>query len=195
MGGRSMPEAAMMMVPEAWQKACVDAAGETRLLSVSFVFDGALGWPRHRLHFTDGTMIGATLDRNGLRPSRYYTTHDDKVIMASEVGVLSVSPGNVKHKGRLHPGLMFIIDFEQGRMIPDDEAKQKNGFKKTRMANGLRNRRLCSSGCQGRKRAAGFRDHLAAFEPNEKPFTVLIPILFWHACRLSVSPPKPCSSC
>ncbi|MFT5804595.1 MAG: glutamate synthase (NADPH/NADH) large chain, partial [Candidatus Paceibacteria bacterium] len=73
--------------------------------------------------FTDGDYIGAVLDRNGLRPSRYYVTHDDRVIMASEVGVLPVDPTNVKFKGRLQPGKMFLIDFEQGRMIPDEELK------------------------------------------------------------------------
>ena len=69
--------------------------------------------------FTDGHYIGATLDRNGLRPSRYYLTHDDRVIMASEVGVLPVDPKLVKLKGRLQPGRMFLVDFEQGRLIPD----------------------------------------------------------------------------
>ncbi|MEX2326199.1 MAG: glutamate synthase central domain-containing protein, partial [Pseudomonadales bacterium] len=73
--------------------------------------------------FTDGQYIGAVLDRNGLRPSRYYVTHDDKVIMASEVGVLEVDPANVKLKGRLQPGKMFLINFEEGRLVPDDELK------------------------------------------------------------------------
>jgi len=75
--------------------------------------------------FTDGNYIGAVLDRNGLRPSRYYVTKDDKVIMASEVGVLPVDPSNVLMKGRLQPGKMFLIDFEQGRMVPDEEIKEK----------------------------------------------------------------------
>jgi glutamate synthase (NADPH/NADH) large chain len=74
--------------------------------------------------FSDGQYIGAVLDRNGLRPSRYYLTHDDKVIMASEVGVLQVDPTNVKLKGRLEPGKMFLLDFEAGRLIPDEEVKQ-----------------------------------------------------------------------
>ncbi|GIS76467.1 MAG: hypothetical protein CM1200mP12_21860 [Gammaproteobacteria bacterium] len=65
------------------------------------------------------------LDRNGLRPSRYYVTKDDKVIMASEVGVLPVDPSNVLMKGRLQPGKMFLIDFEEGRMVPDEEIKEK----------------------------------------------------------------------
>jgi glutamate synthase (NADPH/NADH) large chain len=73
--------------------------------------------------FTDGKYIGAVLDRNGLRPSRYYLTHDDRVIMASEVGVVPVDPAKVKQKGRLQPGRMFLVDFEQGRLVPDEELK------------------------------------------------------------------------
>src|SRR5262245_40718045 len=74
--------------------------------------------------FTDGTVIGAVLDRNGLRPSRYYVTKDGLVIMASEVGVLDVPPDNVARKGRLQPGRMFLVDMEQGRIIEDEEVKQ-----------------------------------------------------------------------
>ena len=73
--------------------------------------------------FTDGRQIGAVLDRNGLRPSRYYVTKDDLVIMGSEVGVLDVAPENVLLKGRLQPGRMFLVDLEQGRIIADDELK------------------------------------------------------------------------
>ena len=75
--------------------------------------------------FTDGNYIGAVLDRNGLRPSRYYLTQDDRVIMASEVGVLPIEPENVAAKGRLEPGKMFLIDFHQGRLIPDEELKHE----------------------------------------------------------------------
>ncbi len=75
--------------------------------------------------FTDGTMIGATLDRNGLRPSRYYVTKDDLVIMASEAGVLPIAPERVAHKGRLQPGRMFLVDMEEGRIVADDEIKEK----------------------------------------------------------------------
>ena len=75
--------------------------------------------------FTDGTYIGAVLDRNGLRPSRYYITDDDRCIMASEVGVIPVDPATVVAKGRLQPGRMFLIDFDQGRMIPDEELKNE----------------------------------------------------------------------
>src|SRR5207249_7474855 len=75
--------------------------------------------------FTDGIRIGAVLDRNGLRPSRYYVTKDDLVIMASEVGVLDIAPDRVLQKGRLQPGRMFLVDIEQGRIVADEEIKQQ----------------------------------------------------------------------
>ena len=75
--------------------------------------------------FTDGRVIGATLDRNGLRPARYVVTHDDLVIMASETGVLDVPPEHVKKKGRLQPGKMFLVDTVEGRIVSDKEIKQK----------------------------------------------------------------------
>ena len=124
MNGRSLQEAVMMMVPEAWQK--------NELMSEEkrsfYEYNSALMEPWDgpaSIAFTDGRYIGAVLDRNGLRPSRYYLTHDDRVIMASEVGVVPVDPANVKHKGRLEPGRMFLIDFEQGRLIPDAELKEE----------------------------------------------------------------------
>jgi glutamate synthase (NADPH) large chain len=122
MTGRTLQEAVMMMVPEAWQKhAGMDA--EKRAFYEYFScmmepWDGPAS-----IVFTDGHYIGATLDRNGLRPSRYYVTRDDRVIMASEVGVLPVDPSSVVQKGRLQPGRMFLIDFVEGRLIPDDELK------------------------------------------------------------------------
>src|SRR5690606_31576591 len=75
--------------------------------------------------FSDGVSIGAVLDRNGLRPSRYYVTSDDLVIMASEVGVLPVDPSTVIQKGRLQPGRMFLVDTKEGRIVPDEEIKEK----------------------------------------------------------------------
>ncbi len=122
MNGRTLQEAIMMMVPEAWQKH-ETMPEEKRAFYEYFSclmepWDGPAS-----IVFTDGHYIGATLDRNGLRPSRYYITHDDRVIMASEVGVLPVDPVIVKEKGRLQPGKMFLIDFEQGRLIPDEELK------------------------------------------------------------------------
>ncbi|TWT38289.1 Ferredoxin-dependent glutamate synthase 1 [Posidoniimonas corsicana] len=123
MNGRTLQEAVMMMVPEAWQNH--DTMSEAK--RGFYEYHSALMEPWDGpacIGFTDGKYIGATLDRNGLRPSRYYVTHDDRVIMASEVGVVDIDPENVKEKGRLQPGRMFLVDFEQGRMIPDAELKQ-----------------------------------------------------------------------
>ena len=123
MAGRSLPEAVMMMVPEAWQNH--DSMPEDK--RAFYEYHSALQEPWDgpaSISFTDGNVIGATLDRNGLRPSRYYVTKDDRVIMASEVGVLDIDPANVKEKGRLQPGKMFLVDFKQGRLIPDEELKK-----------------------------------------------------------------------
>ena len=122
MNGRTLQEAIMMMVPEAWQKH-ETMPEEKRAFYEYFSclmepWDGPAS-----IAFTDGHYIGATLDRNGLRPSRYYITHDDRVIMGSEVGVLPVDPSIVKEKGRLQPGKMFLVDFQAGRLIPDEELK------------------------------------------------------------------------
>ncbi len=122
MSGRTLQEAVMMMVPEAWQKH--EAMPEKKRAfyeyhsAVMEPWDGPAS-----ITFTDGQYIGAVLDRNGLRPSRYYITRDDRVIMASEVGVLPVEPSQVVSKGRLQPGRMFLVDFRQGRLIPDEELK------------------------------------------------------------------------
>lgn len=120
--GRSLPHVMMMLIPEAWD-------GNDKMDPVRKAFyeyhaclmepwDGPAS-----ISFTDGKMIGATLDRNGLRPSRYCVTHDDRVIMASESGALPVLPELVKKYGRLHPGKMFVVDMEQGRIIADEELK------------------------------------------------------------------------
>ncbi len=124
MGGRSLPHAMMMMIPEPW-------AGHESMSDEKKAFyeyhsclmepwDGPAS-----VAFTDGTMIGATLDRNGLRPSRYYVTKDDLVIMASEAGVLPVEPDRVAFKGRLQPGRMFLVDMEEGRIVADEEIKKR----------------------------------------------------------------------
>ena len=120
--GRSLPEAVMMMIPEAWQ----NHHSMSEAKRAFYEYHSALQEPWDgpaSISFTDGHYIGAVLDRNGLRPSRYYVTHDDRVIMASEVGVLEVDPANVRQKGRLQPGKMFLVDFEQGRIIADEELK------------------------------------------------------------------------
>ena len=123
LSGRSLQESVMMMIPEAWQSDINMAQSKKDF----YEYHSALMEPWDgpaSIVFSDGQYIGAVLDRNGLRPSRYYITHDDKVIMASEVGVVQVDPANVKIKGRLQPGKMFLLDFEQGRLIPDEELKQ-----------------------------------------------------------------------
>ncbi len=129
MTGRTLQEAIMMMVPEAWQKH--DTMSQEKRAFYEYFSCMMEPWDGPAsIVFTDGHYIGATLDRNGLRPSRYYLTTDDRVIMASEVGVLPVDPSIVKEKGRLQPGRMFLIDFEQGRLIPDDELKSSFAAKR-----------------------------------------------------------------
>jgi glutamate synthase (NADPH/NADH) large chain len=121
--GRSLPHVMMMMIPEAWdgneQMDPVKKAFYEFHASFMEPWDGPAS-----ISFTDGKVIGATLDRNGLRPSRYCITTDDRVIMASETGVLPIDPKLIKEKGRLQPGKMFVVDLEEGRIISDDEIKQ-----------------------------------------------------------------------
>jgi glutamate synthase (NADPH/NADH) large chain len=122
MSGRSLPEALLMMIPEAWQQ----HTGMSDEKKAFYEYHSCLIEPWDgpaSIAFSDGSCIGAVLDRNGLRPSRYYITDDDICIMASEVGVVPVDPAKVVEKGRLQPGRIFLIDFEQGRMIPDEELK------------------------------------------------------------------------
>jgi glutamate synthase (NADPH) large chain len=140
LGGRSLPEVVMMMIPEAWQNH--DLMPEYKRAFYEYhsclmePWDGPAS-----VVFTDGRYIGAVLDRNGLRPSRFYLTTDDRVIMASEVGVLKVDPKIVKAKGRLQPGRMFLVDFEQGRLIPDEEVKRDIATRRP-YAEWLKNQRI-----------------------------------------------------
>lgn len=122
--GRSLPHVMMMLIPEAWdgndQMDPVKKAFYEYHASIMEPWDGPAS-----ISFTDGKMIGATLDRNGLRPSRYCVTTDDRVIMASETGALPVDPAIIKENGRLQPGKMFVVDMEQGRIISDEELKRQ----------------------------------------------------------------------
>ncbi len=122
--GRSLPHVMMMLIPEAWDNdEKMDPARKA-----FYEYHACLMEPWDgpaSISFTNGKMIGATLDRNGLRPSRYCVTHDDYVIMASETGALPVDPKNVKKYGRLHPGKMFVVDMEQGCILKDEELKEK----------------------------------------------------------------------
>jgi len=122
MSGRSLPHAIMMMVPEPWE----NHAEMTEEKKAFYEYHSCLIAPWDgpaAIAFTDGRSIGAVLDRNGLRPSRYYITTDDLVIMASEAGVLQIEPSRILRKGRLQPGQMFLVDTEQGRIVPDEEIK------------------------------------------------------------------------
>jgi glutamate synthase (NADPH/NADH) large chain len=123
LGGRSLPEAMMMMIPEAWENhesmSMAKRAFYEYHANLMEPWDGPAS-----VAFTDGRYIGAVLDRNGLRPSRYCVTTDGRVVMASEVGVLDIPADQIKSKGRLQPGRMFLVDFEQGRIIDDEELKQ-----------------------------------------------------------------------
>ena len=123
LAGRSLPHAVLMMIPEAWQNNDRMDAKKRAF----YEYHGSLMEPWDgpaSVAFTDGTVIGAVLDRNGLRPSRYWVTDDDLVVMASESGVLDIAPERVVKKGRLQPGRMFLIDTEQRRIIEDEEIKR-----------------------------------------------------------------------
>jgi glutamate synthase (ferredoxin) len=123
LSGRSLPHAMMMMVPEPWSRhETMDPARRA-----FYQFHSSLMEPWDgpaAIAFTDGVQIGATLDRNGLRPGRFYVTTDDMVVMASEAGVLEIAPERIRRKGRLQPGRMFLVDTAQGRIVEDDEIKR-----------------------------------------------------------------------
>jgi len=122
LGGRSLPHAVLMMIPEAWENhEALDPD-----LRAFYAYHATLMEPWDgpaALTFTDGTLIGAVLDRNGLRPGRYWITDDGLVVLASETGVLDVDPARVVRKGRLEPGRMFLVDTGSGRVIDDQEIK------------------------------------------------------------------------
>ena len=129
LGGRTLPHAMMMVIPEAWSTnphmPHYKRAFYEYHASLTEPWDGPAA-----MVFTDGKMVGGTLDRNGLRPCRYTVTHDDLVILGSETGVLPVQPEEVKHKGRLQPGRMFLVDTVQGRIIEDEEIKRHYGTRR-----------------------------------------------------------------
>ncbi|HEX7601985.1 MAG TPA: glutamate synthase central domain-containing protein, partial [Polyangiaceae bacterium] len=122
--GRSLPQVMMMLVPEAW----VHDPAMSPEKKAFYEYHGCLVEPWDgpaALCFTDGVQIGATLDRNGLRPAKYVVTNDGLVVLASELGVLSLDPKTVVEKGRLQPGKMFLVDVDEGRIVSDEEIKQQ----------------------------------------------------------------------
>lgn len=122
LGGRSLPHSVLMMVPEAWENhASMDPARRAFYQYHSTMMEP---WDGPAcVTFTDGTQVGAVLDRNGLRPGRYWVTDDGLVVLSSEVGVLDIDPAKVVRKGRLQPGKMFLVDTAEHRIVEDDEIK------------------------------------------------------------------------
>lgn len=124
LGGRSLPHAVLMMIPEAWENHTTMDPKRRAFYqfhaSLMEPWDGPAS-----VTFSDGTMVGAVLDRNGLRPARWWRTADDRVVLASETGVLDVPPDQVVAKGRLRPGRMFLVDTAAGKIVDDDEVKSK----------------------------------------------------------------------
>ncbi len=124
MTGRSLPEVMMMLVPEAWEKNPDMSEAKRAFYEYNSClmepWDGPASIP-----FTDGNYIGAVLDRNGLRPSRYSVTKDGYVVMSSETGVLDIAPENIEFHGRLEPGKMFLVNMEEGRIVNDEEIKEE----------------------------------------------------------------------
>jgi glutamate synthase (ferredoxin) len=124
MTGRSLPEVMMMLIPEAWEKNSEMSESKKAFYEYNSClmepWDGPASIP-----FTDGNFIGAVLDRNGLRPSRYSVTKDGYVIMSSEIGVIEIAPENVVQHGRLEPGKMFLVNMNEGRIVNDEEVKEE----------------------------------------------------------------------
>jgi glutamate synthase (NADPH/NADH) large chain len=124
MGGRSLPHAVLMMIPEAWQNnPNMDPARRA-----FYEYHSALMEPWDgpaNISFTDGTLIGSVLDRNGLRPGRFWVTEDGFVVLASESGVLEIEQSKIVRKGRLQPGRMFLVDTAKGRIVEDEEIKSE----------------------------------------------------------------------
>ena len=124
LGGRSLPHAILMMIPEAWE----NHATMSKARRDFYAFHASMMEPWDGpacVTFTDGRQVGAVLDRNGLRPSRFWVTDDGLVVLASEVGVLDIPAEKIVRKGRLQPGRMFLVDIEEGRIIEDDEIKDQ----------------------------------------------------------------------
>ncbi|MFZ3021291.1 MAG: glutamate synthase large subunit [Candidatus Nanopelagicaceae bacterium] len=124
LGGRSLPHSILMMIPEAWENHA--SMSESRKDFYAFHASLMEAWDGPAcVTFTDGSQVGAVLDRNGLRPSRFWVTEDGLVVLASEVGVLDIATERIVRKGRLQPGKMFLVDIEAGRIIEDEEVKEE----------------------------------------------------------------------
>lgn len=162
LAGRTLPEALLMMIPEAWE----NQADMDPDLAAFYEYHSFLMEPWDgpaSLAFTDGRKIGAVLDRNGLRPSRYIVTKDGMVVMSSEVGVLDIEPENILVKGRLHPGKIFLVDLEAGRIIDDGEIKT-SCVKSRPYKNWVDENRLVAGELPAGELAAGSKNPEARFQ-------------------------------
>ena len=178
--GRSLPEVMMMMVPEAWEKHKSMSKEKKAFYefnsSIMEPWDGPASIP-----FTDGKFIGALLDRNGLRPSRYTVTKDGYVIMSSETGVVDIEPKNIKSHGRLEPGKMFLVDMNEGRIVEDEEIKNqivnKYPYKKWVDENVLRLKDVPYTGNKTPKEKIDFETRLRIFGYTQEDLkTIILPM-------------------
>jgi len=178
--GRSLPEVMMMMVPEAWEKH--KSMSDQKKAFYEFnscimePWDGPASIP-----FTDGKYIGALLDRNGLRPSRYSVTKDGYVIMSSETGVVDIEPSNIEKHGRLEPGKMFLVDMNKGRIIEDEEIKNeivsKYPYRKWLNENTLPLKLVPYTGNKTAKEKLDFETRLRVFGYTEEDLkTIILPM-------------------
>ena len=180
MTGRSLPEIMMMLVPEAWEKH-QSMSDEKKAF---YEFNGCMMEPWDgpaSIPFTDGKFIGALLDRNGLRPSRYTVTKDGYVVMSSETGVIQIEPENIERHGRLEPGKMFLVDMKAGRIIEDEEIKKnvvsKHPYRKWVNDNTLPLSKVPYTGNRTSKEKIPFETRLKIFGYTKEDFkTIIIPM-------------------
>ena len=175
--GRSLPEVMMMMVPEAWERH--QSMDDDKKAFYEFnacimePWDGPASIP-----FTDGKYIGALLDRNGLRPSRYSVTKDGYVVMSSETGVLDLAPENIERHGRLEPGRMFLVNMDEGRIVEDEEIKKeittKRPYKKWVKDNLLRLKNVPYTGNKTPEEQEGFETRLRIFGYTQEDLKTII---------------------
>ena len=181
MTGRSLPEVMMILVPEAWEKH--KSMNDSK--KAFYEFNGCLMEPWDgpaSIPFTDGNFIGALLDRNGLRPSRYSVTKDGYVIMSSETGVVDIDPKNIQMHGRLEPGKMFLVDMNEGRIIEDEEIKnevvKKFPYRKWVKDNTLPLSNIPYTGNRTPDEKISFEKRLKIFGyTKEDPNTIIVPML------------------
>ena len=182
--GRSLPEVMMMLVPEAWEKHQSMPADKKAFYKYNACimepWDGPASIP-----FTDGKFIGALLDRNGLRPSRYTVTKDGYVVMSSETGVLDIAPENVAQHGRLEPGKMFLVNMEEGRIVDDEEIKTKivkeQPYAQWLEDNLLPLKNISYTGNPTPEEAESFETRLRVFGYTQEDFKTILQPMIVHA--------------